>query len=317
MNAVKTISATAIFGLASVATQAADVVLGAPAWPSATVTSSILKIVLEENLGIDVSLQSGSNSVIFEAMDRGTMHVHPEVWLPNQESLHDKYVNEKGTVVQNQNGIEAKQGVCVTRAASEKYNITSIYDLTDPAKAALFDSNGDGKGEIWVGQPGAASTAVEIIRAKSYGYDETLDLVEMDTPVNWASLDVAAAAGRPYAFFCYTPHYVFSVHDLVFLDEPAHNPETWSTLQPSQDPDWLEKSNADSAWPTAYLYLHYAKELETQYPEAAILLKNFKVSADILNQLSYSMVVDKKDPATVAEEWVAGNSDIIESWLGQ
>jgi glycine betaine/proline transport system substrate-binding protein len=249
-------------------------------------------------------------------MDRGAMHVHPEVWLPNQGNLYQKYVVENGTVVKNENSIEAKQGVCITKEMSEKYDFKSIYDLTDPDKAALMDTDGDGMGEMWPGQPGAASTSVEVIRARDYGYDQTLELVETDTPINWAALDVAVKAGKPYVFSCYTPHYIFALYDIVFLEEPPHNPETWNVIQPTDDPDWLEKSTADSGWPIAYVQLHYAKSLEIEQPEAALILKNFKVSADILSAWSYSIVVDKKDPTTVAEEWVANNSDIVDSWLG-
>ncbi len=64
--------------------QAADVVIGVPNWPSVNVTANVLKVVLEDNFGLEVELQNGTNPVVFEAMDGGSMHVHPEVWLPNK-----------------------------------------------------------------------------------------------------------------------------------------------------------------------------------------------------------------------------------------
>ncbi|MDO6565255.1 glycine betaine ABC transporter substrate-binding protein [Amphritea sp. 1_MG-2023] len=317
MKAIKAMTVAAVFSFNGIAAHAADVVVGVPSWPSAAATAYILKTVMEENLGLDVATQSGSNAVIFEAMDRDSMHVHPEVWLPNQNNLYKKYVEERGTVVQNDHGVEAKQGICITQATSEKYAIKSIYDLTDPDKSVLFDTNGNGLGELWIGEPGAASTVVEKIRAKSYGYDQTMDLVSTDTPINWAALDAADKAGKPYAFFCYTPHYVFSVYDLVFLQEPEHNADTWNVLQPTDNPDWLAKSNADSAWPVAHLYVDYAKSLQESHPEVAMLLKNVQFSADIVSDLSYSMVVEKKDPEALAHEWVKEHSSLVESWLGQ
>ena len=41
--------------------------------------------------------------------------------------------------------------------------------------AANFDTDGDGMGEIWIGAAGWASTNIEKIRAKSYGYDANHD----------------------------------------------------------------------------------------------------------------------------------------------
>jgi len=73
--------AGSVLASASIA-QAADVVIGVPNWPSVRVTAHVLKVAMEENLGLEVELQNGTNPVIFEAMDSGAMHVHPEVWLP-------------------------------------------------------------------------------------------------------------------------------------------------------------------------------------------------------------------------------------------
>ena len=73
--------------------QAADVVIGVPNWPSVLATAHVLKGALEDNLGLEVELQNGTNPVVFEAMDSGAMHVHPEVWLPNQVNLNDKFVH--------------------------------------------------------------------------------------------------------------------------------------------------------------------------------------------------------------------------------
>jgi glycine betaine/proline transport system substrate-binding protein len=316
MKKIQTICIAATLTATSLTTHAADLVLGVPTWPSASVTSNVIKEVFEENLGLDVEMQSGTNPIIWEALDRGTMQLHPEVWLPNQQNLYDKYVVEKETVIKNEHGIEAKQGLCITKAMSKKHNIKSIYDLTDPDKAALLDTDGDGVGEMWAGAPGAASTTVEIVRAKSYGYDQMLKLVEVDTPVNWAALDTAVTAGKPYVFSCYTPHHVFAIHEIVFLDEPKHNADNWKVVQPTEDPNWLESSNADSGWPVAYVQPVYAKSLETDFPQAALILKNFHVTADILSAWSYSVVVEKKSPEDVAHEWVKNNRDIVNSWLG-
>ena len=61
--------------------QAADIVIGVPNWPSVAMTADILKVIIEDNYGVEVELQNGTNPVIFEAMDGGSMHVHPEVWF--------------------------------------------------------------------------------------------------------------------------------------------------------------------------------------------------------------------------------------------
>ncbi len=317
MNFKKTLLGAVAASLVAVAgvAQAADLVIGVPNWPSVRVTGNVLKVVMEDNLGLEVELQNGTNPVVFEAMDSGAMQVHPEVWMPNQSNLHQQFVEDKGTVRMNPNGVEAFQGMCVTKQTADATGIVNLSDLTDPDMASQFDTDGDGKGEIWIGASGWASTNVEKIRAKSYGYDETMNLKEMDETLALAEVDNAIAQNGNIVFFCYTPHHMFALYDLVVLEEPAYDPEQWVVIQPTDDPEWLEKSSAPVAWDLAYLYIHYATELEESHPEAAKLLSQVKLDTDTVSQMTYALVVEKQDPEEYARTWVSENQDLVDSWL--
>jgi len=304
----------ASLGISSIAT-AADVVIGVPNWPSVAASANVLKVVIEDNLGLEVELQNGTNPIVFEAMDSGAMHAHPEVWMPNQQNLHDTFVKTKATVAMNPNGVPAFQGMCVPQAIADKHGIKSIDDLTNPDVAALFDTDGDGKGEVWIGAPGWASTNIEKIRAKSYGYDQTFELTESDETLAYANLDNAIKANKPWVGFCYTPHYVFVLHKMQVLEEPAYDAAKWKIVQPTDDPAWLEVSTAPTAWDTAYLHVHYSKSIEKSQPEVAKLFANMKVTTDIVSDWTYALVIDKKDPAAYAKDWVAANEDLVLSWL--
>lgn len=305
--------AVALMG--STAAQAADVVIGVPNWPSVRVTAHVLKTVMEDNLGLEVELQNGTNPVVFEAMDSGAMHVHPEVWMPNQVNLNNKFVKEKGTVKMNPNGVAGDQAMCVTKDTAERTGIKDLAELSNPDMAKNFDTDGDGKGEIWIGAAGWASTNVEKIRAKSYGYSETMKLKEMDETLALAEVDNAVSKKTNIVFFCYTPHHMFSLHDLVILKEPAYDEAKWKVIQPTDDPEWLEKSNAPVAWNTAYLHIHYAAALEKSHPAAAKMLSQVKLNTDQVSSMTYALVVEKADPAEFAKKWVADNGAVVDSWL--
>jgi len=294
---------------------AADVVIGVPNWPSVRVTAHVIKTVMEDNLGLEVELQNGTNPIVFEAMDSGAMHVHPEVWLPNQTNLSNKFVKEKKTVAMNPNGIPAFQGMCVTEGTAKSTGIKALSDLTNPDMAKQFDTDGDGKGEIWIGAAGWASTNVEKVRAKSYGYAETMNLKEMDETLALAEVDNAVSQNKPIVFFCYTPHHMFALHKLVVLEEPAYDAAKWNVIQPTDDPEWLEKSEAGVAWDLAYLHIHYAASLTEANPAAASLLSKVKLDTDTVSQMTYALVVEKQDPAEFAKKWVSENGALVDSWL--
>ena len=295
--------------------QPADVVIGVPNWPSAAATASILKVVLEDNLGLEVELQNGTNPVIFEAMDTGSMHVHPEVWLPNQTNLHEKFVESKGTVRMSPNGVPSFQGMCVTKASAERTGITDISDLADPDVARNFDTNGDGLGEVWVGASGWASTNIEKIRAKSYGYDETMELLEMDEALAMADLDAAVAKDVNHVFYCYTPNHMFALYDLIILEEPAYDASKWTIIQPTDDPEWLEKSSAPVAWDLAYLHVHYAASLEESHPEAAALLSKVKLTTDQVSHMTFGLVVEGMSADDYATQWAKDNAELVDQWM--
>lgn len=301
--------------LSSGSTYAADIVVGTPGWGSADATSHIIKLVLEDNLGLDVEVQTGTNPIIFEAMDKGTMHVHPEVWLPNQANLHKTYVEDKGTVVMNQNGIESAQGMCVNAGVAKKHGVTHISDLTNPDVAKLLDTDGDGKGEIWIGSSSAAGTIVEKIRAKSYGYDQTMNLVEMDDGAAFAQRDARINQGKLFAGYCWTPHPMWAQHDLMFLEEPAHDPEKWKIVQPTDDADWLAKSSAPVGWSKAKFQIHYAKSIEKDFPQAASILSKVAFTANDVAAMSAATETDGKDPGDYAREWIDANADRVAGWL--
>lgn len=310
--AISCAGAISAFGSAA---QAADVVIGVPNWPSVLATAHVLKVALENNLGLEVELQSATNPVVFEAMDSGSMHVHPEVWLPNQDNLNQQFVSDKKTVRMNPNGVAGDQAMCVTKGTAERTGIANLSDLTDPEMAKNFDTDGDGLGEIWIGAAGWASTNVEKIRAKSYGYDATMSLKEMDETLALAEVDNAVTQDQDIVFFCYTPHHMFALHELVILKEPAYDEAQWNVIQPTDDPEWLEKSNAAVAWNTANLHIHYAASLEADQPEAAAMLANVSLDTDTVSTMTFALVVEKQDPAEFAAKWVEENADTVDSWL--
>jgi len=108
---------------------------------------------------------------------------------------------------------------------------------------------------------------------------------------------------------------MFALHDLVILKEPAHDTAEWNVIQPTDDPEWLSKSSAGSAWSTAYLHIHYATGLEEAQPEAAAMLSKVSLDTSIVSAMTYALVVEKQDPAEFAAKWVEDNAETVDSWL--
>lgn len=205
--------------------------------------------------------------------------------------------------------------MCVTRETAERTGIEAISDLSDPVMAANFDTDGDGLGEVWIGGAGWASTNVEKIRAQSYGYDETMQLVEMDEALAMAQVDSAIAQDENIVFYCYTPHHMFALYDLVKLTEPAFDAAQWNVVQPTDDPNWLEVSTAPTAWDATKLHVFYSVALADTQPLAAEMLSNVSFTTEQVNGMVYALSVEGQDPAEFARAWVDANADLVDAWF--
>lgn len=308
------ICVAALLGGGSASAQAADMVVAMPSWPSGQATANIIKTALEDALKIKVDVQEMGTLIAFTGLDGGGIDVYPEVWRPNFDPLVKKYVDERGTVHLSKHDVAATQGLCVTQKAYDQ-GVRDVADLKDPEKAKLFDTDGDGKGEMWIGARGWLSTDVERIRAKSYGYADTMTLLEMPEEVAMSGIDAAVATDRPIAFYCYSPHHVFELHHIKQLSEPPYDPAKWNVVLQADDPMWLSKSDAPVAWKPSSFSLAYATSLAKRLPAAASFLDKMDLKPEEITAMSYAIEVEQQDPASYALKWVAEHKDRVKGWL--
>ena len=296
---------------------AESVKIGAPAWTGAQAIAHLIQEIVVTRIGGTAELVPGNNAAIFQAMDqgKGDIDVHPDVWLPNQQTFTDKYVDGAGTVALSSNFYEGKQSFCVSKAFSEANNVTSIFDLARPEIAKLMDSDGNGKGEVWIGAPGWASANVNEVKVRDYGLMPFMEPIRADQAVMTARVGDSVKKNEGYAFYCYSPHAIWFQHDIVRLEEPAYDPEKYIALQPSDDPDWFKKSTVMTEDALKKVQIAYSKSLTERSPAIADLLANIALDGDVVSSFAFE-IEGGKDPADVAKDWVAANSDRVDSWLG-
>jgi len=316
---LKTIGfAAAVSALTLPAFAAEEVKIGVPSWTGAQAIAHLLGAVVETRIGGKVEFVPGNNATIFQAMDqgKGDIDVHPDVWLPNQESFTKKYVDEAGTVTLSSNPYEGNQGFCVSKDFGNANNITDIADLGRPDVAAKMDSDGNGKGEMWIGAPGWASANVNEVKVRDYGLLDFIDPVRAEESVKTARVKDSIAKGEGYAFYCYKPHAIWYMFDVEMLSEPKYDPANYVMVQPSDDPDWYDKSKVATKDALKQVQIAWSNSLEGRSPAIAEFFANFSVTADDVSNFAYEISGKGREPAEVAREWIDANPDRVDAWLG-
>lgn len=318
MSFKNTFLCTAFAGLMAAPAFAEEVKIGVPSWTGAQAIAHVLGEIVTSRIGGTVEYVPGNNATIFQAMDqgKGDIDVHPDVWLPNQESFTKKYVDGAGTVTLSSNPYEGNQGFCVSKDFAAKMNITDIADLGRPDVAAAMDSDGNGKGEMWIGAPGWASANVNEVKVRDYGLLDFVEPIRAEEAVKTARIKDSIAKGEGYAFYCYKPHAVWFMFDVEMLTEPKFDAAKYVMVQPSDDPDWYNKSSVATKDALKEVQIAWSNSLVDRSPAIAEFFQNFSLTADDVSGLAFEISANGKDPAEVAAAWVAANSDRVDAMLG-
>ncbi len=316
---IRTLTFAAALGLMTTTAFSAEKVnIGVPSWTGAQAIAHLLKEVVESRIGGEAGLVPGNNATIFQAMDqgKGDIDVHPDVWLPNQESFTKKYVDGAKTVTLSKNPYEGNQGFCVSKDFGEANKITDIADLGRPDVAVKMDSDGNGKGEMWIGAPGWASANVNEVKVRDYGLLDFVEPIRAEESVKTARVKDSIAKKEGYAFYCYKPHAIWYMFDVYMLSEPKYDAAMYKMIQPSDSPDWYEQSSVATKDALKDVQIAWSKSLADRSPAIAEFFERFSLTADDVSSFAYEISGKGRDPAEVAKEWVAANSKRVDGWLG-
>jgi len=292
--------------------------IGAPSWTGAQAIAALLQAVVVERIGGEANLVPGNNATIFQAMDqgKGDIDVHPDVWLPNQQSFTNKYVDGNKSVTLGSNAYEGNQGFCVSEQFGSANNVTDIADLGRPDVASKMDSDGNGKGEMWIGAPGWASANVNEVKTRDYGLLPFIDPIRAEESVKTARVKDSIAKQEGYAFYCYKPHAIWYMFDVRMLTEPKFDVAKYTMVQPSDSPDWYTDSKVATKDALKQVQIAWSNSLEGRSPAIVEFFERFSLTADDVSGFAYEVSGKGRKPADVASEWIANNPERVDAWLG-
>jgi glycine betaine/proline transport system substrate-binding protein len=199
----------------------------------------------------------------------------------------------------------------------ESYNagVTNLGDLKDPATAARFDADGDGKADLAGCPPGWGCERVIEHHLPEYGLSETVTHNQGAYNAIIADTIARHAEGKSVVYYTWTPYWVSGV--LI----PGDNVQ-WLEVPYSSLPD-DRKDNTEFDGKNLGFAVNSLRVVANNDFLAANLAaaKLFEVAALDINEVSAQ---NKKmrdgednldDIARHVEEWIAANREAYDSWL--
>ena len=317
MKSIRTLAAGAVVLLGSVsAASAADakVTISDLSWTGAKAIGYVIEAIINGPMGSEAEIVEGlsDGSVIAAGMDKGdgSADVYTDLWMPNREAIWKKYVDGAQTVGHNTPYL-GTQKMYVPSFMADR--VKSIEDLKDPEVAAMFDKDGNGKGEYWAGDAGWKSTRMWQVKFNSYGLSDLWEAEILPDATFKGQLKAAITQEKPILFYYWTPEWVHAAYDISPIDEPARTEGCEETNLDKED--WLETSHFSCVSEDAQIYIAYSKSLEERNPEVAKFLSQIELDPAVVNEWILQIGRDKLDPRDVAEDWVNNNMDTVNSWI--
>jgi osmoprotectant transport system substrate-binding protein len=260
------------------------VIVGSTNFPEQLILAQMYAAVLEK-AGVDVTtrLNLGNREVVFPALEKGEIQLLPEYngsvlsFLdPNATAVTSEEVNTalapllqaKNLVALQQSPAEDKDGWAVTKETATKYNLKTLGDLKPVASQLVVGGPPELKTRP-AGLPGLK---------KVYGIPDFKEFKPLDAggPLTISALKKGDIdVGRVF-----TTQGVIAAEGWVLLEETK-------PLEPSQNVVPIGRTDA-----------------MTDQVKNALNALSAKITTEELTKLNAQVDVDKKDPESVARDWL-------------
>lgn len=227
-------------------------------------------------------------------------------WQPLHNQFYDKSGGDDVMVREHAVITGAGQGYFIDKATAEANGITSITQLSDPAMAALFDSDGDGKANLSGCNPGWGCE----LKIEGHLDDLSLrDTVHHDQGSYFAIMADTITRyneGTPILYYTWTPNWISDV------------------LVPGTDVVQIGVQSGDAALDVGFavndVYVVANKEFMKENPAAAAFLGSVEIPLGAVNAAQIKLRDGEdtlEDFRRQAEDWVAANQDQFDAWVAE
>ena len=265
------------------AVKMSEIKFGYVNWPGVTMKTQVAKNVLDK-LGYKVTMDSYTQQVLFTGMENDQIDAFLGNWDPTMK-VNFKPYQEKGVVENVRVNLEEALYQTAVPTYVWEAGVKSMADLQKYADK--FDK------KIIGIEPGNDGNQIikDAIKNNSYNLKDW-ELVNGSTAAMLAAVGKATKSKDWIAFNGWKPHWMNVKYDLKYLKDPegiwGSNDVVYSTVRP---------------------------ELKEEAPNFYKFLEQFKVTSDIQSKWILEYQKKERDPAKVAEEWVANNPELVKEWV--
>ncbi|CDX25586.1 glycine betaine transporter subunit; periplasmic-binding component of ABC superfamily [Mesorhizobium plurifarium] len=249
---------------------------------------------------------TGTYPVINLTVAQGDADYSAVYWKPLQDQFFAQAGGDEKLLLAGPLYTGAMQGYFIDKATADKHKITSLDQMKDPAIAALFDTDGDGKANFVGCNPGWGCEAVIEHQLDAYGLRDHINLEKGEYFALIANAITNYKAGKSIFYTNWQPEWVNSVlvpdKDVVFLNVP------FSSLPGEENANTKWKDGRDPGFATNDNYILVNKQFAKDNPKAWAFLDGLRMPIGDVSDLMARTEAGGDSPEKIeamAKEWIA------------
>jgi len=180
---------------------------GVASWTSALPVIAVYEALLED-LGYDVEDPTlfSSNPIFYQAVALGDVDFWANGWFPlHNPQLPDDF-DATATIFEAHCPACGLQGYLVNSSAIDEFGITSLEDFARDEVKAAFDSDGDGRADLFGCPAGWGCHEVINFHLEALGLEEHINHATAAYPANFANAVARVDASENALYYTWTPN---------------------------------------------------------------------------------------------------------------
>ncbi|MEI2580596.1 glycine betaine/L-proline ABC transporter substrate-binding protein ProX [Scytonema sp. PRP1] len=258
-------------------------------------------------------------ATMFPAIGNGELQYTPAFWEKSHGSFFEKAggkqkLEKVGVLVRN-----ALQGYQIDKKTADKYNITSLAQLKDPAIAKLFDSDGDGKANLTGCNSGWFCEFVIEHHIQAYGLKDTVKQDRGSYSALIIDTITRQKQGKSVLYYTWTPTWTSAVlkpgKDVIWLEVPF-------TSLPKEQKDLTAKDTSfdgkNLGFPVDNIRIVANQEFLARNPAAKRLFELIQIPINDINAQNQRFKQGENsipDICRHAQEWIKSHQVLFDGWV--
>jgi glycine betaine/proline transport system substrate-binding protein len=281
-------------------------------WDSIRFHNSVARTIIEKGYGFKTDVTPGSTPNTLTGLQQGDIDVCMEIWTGNVKEQWEKLLKSGNVIPVSTNFDDNRQGFYVPTYVIKGDKKRGIKPMAPDLKTVkdlarykdLFkDPETPGKGRI-VGSPtGWAVDKILELKVKTYGLDDKFTYFRpgSDTALT-SSLTKAYEKGEPWVGYYWEPTWIMGKYDMTLLQEPPYDKEKW-------------ENGYGTAFPKEPVVIAVHKSLQERAPEVVDFLKNYRTSAELINEALAYMQQNNADSDGAAKWFLKKHEEVWTRWV--